>query len=63
METMSPQDASFLHTGGAVTHMHIGSVGIFDGPARRPMRYPRRSRDSCHSFPATGRRCASSRWT
>ena len=26
METMSPQDASFLHTGDAVTHMHIGSV-------------------------------------
>jgi diacylglycerol O-acyltransferase / wax synthase len=33
METMSPLDASFLHVEDAVSHMHIGSVGIFDGPA------------------------------
>src|SRR6059058_3859618 len=33
METMSPLDASFLHIEDAVTHMHIGSVGIFEGPA------------------------------
>ncbi len=32
METMSPLDASFLHVEDAVTHMHIGSVGIFEGP-------------------------------
>jgi diacylglycerol O-acyltransferase len=30
---MSPLDASFLHVEDAVTHMHIGSVGIFEGPA------------------------------
>jgi WS/DGAT/MGAT family acyltransferase len=30
---MSPLDASFLHIEDAVTHMHIGSVGIFEGPA------------------------------
>lgn len=29
---MSPQDASFLHVENAVSHMHIGSVGIFEGP-------------------------------
>lgn len=29
---MSPLDASFLHIEDAVTHMHIGSVGIFEGP-------------------------------
>lgn len=40
METMSPQDASFLHTEDAVTHMHIGSVGIFDGPALAPDEVP-----------------------
>jgi WS/DGAT/MGAT family acyltransferase len=32
METMSPLDASFLHVEDAVTHMHIGSVGVFEGP-------------------------------
>ena len=32
MQTMSPLDASFLHIENAVTHMHIGSVGIFEGP-------------------------------
>src|SRR6202042_949334 len=36
METMSPLDASFLHIEDAVTHMHIGSVGIFEGPAPGP---------------------------
>ena len=33
MQTMSPLDASFLHVEDAVTHMHIGSVGLFEGPA------------------------------
>jgi diacylglycerol O-acyltransferase len=33
MQTMSPLDASFLHVEDAVTHMHIGSVGVFEGPA------------------------------
>jgi len=32
MQTMNPLDASFLHIEDAVTHMHIGSVGIFEGP-------------------------------
>ncbi len=36
MQTMSPLDASFLHIEDAVTHMHIGSVGIFESPAPRP---------------------------
>ncbi len=36
MQTMSPLDASFLHVEDAVTHMHIGSVGIFEGPAPGP---------------------------
>jgi diacylglycerol O-acyltransferase / wax synthase len=33
MQTMSPLDASFLHIEDAVTHMHIGSVGLFEGPS------------------------------
>ena len=33
METMSALDASFLHVEDAVSHMHMGSVGIFEGPA------------------------------
>jgi diacylglycerol O-acyltransferase / wax synthase len=32
MQTMSPLDASFLHVEDAVTHMHIGSIGVFEGP-------------------------------
>jgi diacylglycerol O-acyltransferase len=33
MQTMSPLDASFLHIEDGVTHMYIGSVGVFEGPA------------------------------
>ena len=33
MDRMSPLDASFLHVEDAVSHMHIGSVAIFEGPA------------------------------
>jgi hypothetical protein len=36
VEMMSPLDASFLHVEDAVTHMHIGSVGIFEAPAPGP---------------------------
>jgi WS/DGAT/MGAT family acyltransferase len=32
-ERMSPLDASFLHMEDSVSHMHIGSVAIFEGPA------------------------------
>jgi WS/DGAT/MGAT family acyltransferase len=32
MDRLSPQDASFLHIEDDVNHMHIGSVGIFEGP-------------------------------
>jgi diacylglycerol O-acyltransferase len=31
-DRLSPLDASFLHLEGRVTHMHIGSVAIFEGP-------------------------------
>lgn len=33
MEQMSALDAAFLDVEDAVSHMHIGSVGIFEGPA------------------------------
>ena len=33
MDRMSPLDASFLHIEGPVSHMHIGSVAVFEGPA------------------------------
>jgi diacylglycerol O-acyltransferase len=33
VDRLSPQDASFLHIEDDVTHMHIASVGIFEGPA------------------------------
>ncbi len=32
VEALSAQDASFLDVEDDVTHMHIGSVGIFEGP-------------------------------
>jgi len=34
-DRLSPLDASFLHVEDSVSHMHIGSVGIFEGPAPR----------------------------
>jgi diacylglycerol O-acyltransferase / wax synthase len=33
MDPLSPLDASFLEIEDDVSHMHIGSVGIFEGPA------------------------------
>lgn len=32
MERMSPLDASFLHIEDGVSHMHIASVAVFEGP-------------------------------
>src|SRR3954452_2046750 len=32
MQRMSPLDASFLHIENSVSHMHIGSAAIFEGP-------------------------------
>jgi WS/DGAT/MGAT family acyltransferase len=32
LDRLSPLDASFLHAEDGVSHMHIGSVGIFEGP-------------------------------
>jgi diacylglycerol O-acyltransferase / wax synthase len=33
MQRLSSQDASFLHVEDSVSHMHIGVVGILEGPA------------------------------
>jgi hypothetical protein len=33
MDRLSPLDASFLHIEDGVSHMHIASVAIFEGPA------------------------------
>jgi WS/DGAT/MGAT family acyltransferase len=32
MDRLSPLDASFLHIEDDVNHMHIGSIGMFEGP-------------------------------
>jgi diacylglycerol O-acyltransferase len=32
VDRLSPLDASFLHIEDDVSHMHIGSIGIFEGP-------------------------------
>ena len=62
MQTMSPLDASFLHIEDAVTHMHIGSVGIFEGPPPGPDEVTRGGRGAAAAWcPATARRCASCR--
>ena len=36
MDRLSPLDASFLHMEDDVSHMHIASVAIFEGPAPDP---------------------------
>jgi WS/DGAT/MGAT family acyltransferase len=36
MERLSSQDAAFLHLEDAVSHMHIGSIAVFEGPAPAP---------------------------
>lgn len=33
MERLSSQDVSFLHLEDRVTHMHIGAIAVFEGPA------------------------------
>jgi diacylglycerol O-acyltransferase / wax synthase len=33
IDPLSPQDASFLEIEDEVSHMHIGSVGVYEGPA------------------------------
>ena len=62
MERLSPLDASFLHIEDAVSHMHIGSVAIFEGPPPS-LREPcaRWCERSCRSCRATARRCGSCR--
>ena len=35
LDRLSPLDASFLHVEDDVSHMHIGAVGIFEGPPPR----------------------------
>ncbi len=32
MDRLSPMDVSFLHVEDEVSHMHLGSIGIFEGP-------------------------------
>ena len=32
MDRMSPLDATFLHVEDSITHMHIGSCAVFEGP-------------------------------
>ncbi len=32
VDRLSPLDASFLHAEDAVSHMHIGSIAVFEGP-------------------------------
>jgi WS/DGAT/MGAT family acyltransferase len=38
---MSPLDASFLHVEDSVSHMHIGSVAVFEGPPPPPEDFAR----------------------
>jgi len=35
LDRLSPLDASFLHVEDDVSHMHIGAIGIFEGPVPR----------------------------
>ena len=33
MDRMGPMDSAFLHLEDGITHMHIASCAIFEGPA------------------------------
>ena len=60
MDHMSPLDSVFLHTEDGITHMHVGSCAVFEGPApgvRRDRGADRRQAPPASL--ATGRRCAS----
>jgi diacylglycerol O-acyltransferase / wax synthase len=61
MQRLSPQDASFLHIEDAVSHMHIGSVAIFEGPPPGYDALARMIGAHLPSVPATGRRSISCR--
>ena len=64
MDRLSPLDASFLHIEDEVSHMHIASVAIFEGPAARlRRRWSAWSGASCRSCPATARWSGRFRWT
>ena len=62
MDRMSPLDASFLHVEDAVSHMHIGSVAVFEGPppAARGVRGDGRGQ-AARRCRGTARRCGSCR--
>ena len=52
MDRMSPLDASFLHVEDAVSHMHIGSVAIFEGPPPATEDFERDGRGQAARRPA-----------
>lgn len=51
VERMSSLDATFLHVEDSVSHMHIASVAIFEGPQPPSTTWCLRSPASCHSSP------------
>ncbi len=61
MQSMSAQDATFLHVENDVTPMHIGGVSIFEGPAPSFDELSEMVGGSFTTPRATARRCGSCR--
>jgi len=51
MERLSSQDAAFLHVEDAVSHMHIGVIGILEGPPPTYEALAERVRANLHRVP------------
>ena len=60
MDRMNPLDASFLYLENGITHMHIGSCAVFEGPPRPTTTSSSSSPASCRSCLATASECGSS---
>src|SRR3954451_19457844 len=50
-DRLSPVDASFLHQEGANSHMHVGALATFEGPAPAYDEFCHQIRDRLHLVP------------
>lgn len=57
LDRLTSIDAGFLHQEDEGAHMHIGGLGVFDGPAPPATRSASTSPPGCRSCRATARSC------
>src|SRR3954454_18408950 len=58
LDRLSAVDAAFLHQEGAATHMHIGGLAVFDGPAPSHVEMLEHIRERLHLLPRSRQRLA-----